>query len=118
MMGDAWLRNRILLRLIKGVLFTVLAGGLILGALIGIGFYANNAAEQAANQFCNAIQIGSESQRLIDRADQEKIRYYISNNHTQYNFIIQQGWIFNAGLCRVTVNNGQVVSVQSVLEGD
>lgn len=95
----------------------VLLIGIALGALVGFGFYANRAAEQAANTFCGKIPAGSDIDLAVARAGREGVRYRVINDKTTYDFVFQ-GWVFNAGVCRAIVANGKVTALRSGLEGD
>lgn len=92
---------------------------LILGLLalmvlaIAFGLYANHRASNAAEHFCGQIALGSNLAESVELARSEGVRY-IESLH-QFYF---QGWMFNAALCIVTVEDNKVMSKRVEMRGD
>ena len=101
--------------------FLIALGGIValVAAVIAYGGYANYAAERDARGFCAAIPVGSEVQAAVARAADQRIRHRegVTDGKGAHEFVFQ-GWVFNAGVCRVAVANGKVLSVVALMEGD
>ena len=93
---------------------------LLIGAVVGYGTYANSSAEEAARKFCATLQFGSDIDRAIARARAEGARHRgprIEDGAELHDFEFQ-GWVFNVGVCRVTVAGVKIQSSEVRLEGD
>ena len=93
---------------------------LLIAGVVGYAAYANDSAEQAAKRLCAALQVGSEIDRAIARARAEGARYRGPRTEagTEFHDFEFQGWVFNVGVCRVTVSGGKIRSSEVKLEGD
>jgi len=105
--------------------FTVLGAialfiAVLIGSVLGFAGYANYAAERAAKAFCGKTPLGSDVNLAVLRAPQEGVRYRgrLGRNGKEEHRFEVQGWVFNAGVCRVEVANGKVTSVHAQMEGD
>lgn len=99
----------------------VLGLALLIGAVLGYAAYANSSAEQAAKNLCAKLRIGSDVDRAIASARVEGARHRGpltgEDGKVTHDFEFQ-GWVFNVGVCRVTVASGKVRSLAASLEGD
>ena len=80
---------------------------------MAIGLYSNHRALKAAEHFCGQIALGSNLSKSVELAKSEGIRY-IESLH-QFYF---QGWVFNAALCIVTVEEDKIISKQVEMRSD
>ena len=93
---------------------------LLFVAVVGYAGYANYAAESSAKSFCGNTDIGSDVAVAIARAGEQGVRHrgpMVSDGKEEHDFEFQ-GWVFNAGVCRMSVANGKVISLLAKLEGD
>ena len=99
----------------------VLGLALLIGAAVVYGTYANSSAEEAARNLCANLQIGSDVDRAIAGAQAQGARHRGpltgDDGRVTHDFVFQ-GWVFNAGVCRVTVSGGKIRSFEVKLEGD
>jgi hypothetical protein len=93
---------------------------LLIAGVLGYAAYANDSAEHAARKFCAALQVGSDIDRAIARARAEGARYRgpRTEEAREFHDFEFQGWVFNVGVCRVTVAGGKIRSFEARLEGD
>lgn len=105
---------------IKTLLKVSAAIVVLIAAVLGYAAYANDSAEQAARKLCAALQLGSEIDRAIARARAEGARYRgpRTEEGAEFHDFEFQGWVFNVGVCRVTVSGGKIRSSEARLEGD
>jgi len=83
----------------------------LIAAYIAYYVYANNRAESAANQFCNAVTVGAAESDIRARAEAAGARYFggdTSNPHR----VFFQGAPFNGFHRDLTVADGKVASRQ------
>jgi len=78
-------------------------------AYVAYWMYQDRGAQSAANEFCNALAIGSRPSEAIDRAKAAGRRAIEKPDGVAFLF---QGPIFNAYLCEVTVADGKMVRRQ------
>ena len=78
-------------------------------------FYQDHRAESAANEFCNALVIGSRPSEAIDRAKAAGRRAIEKPDGVAFHF---QGPIFNAYFCEVAVADGKIARKQVVAMED
>jgi hypothetical protein len=108
-----------LLKILAGI---VLAIVLLMAAVLAYAAYANSAAEEAARNLCARLQIGSEIDRAIARARDERARhrgpYTLEATGAEVHDFQFQGWVFNVGVCRAGVAGGKITSLAASLEGD
>lgn len=78
-------------------------------------FYQDRRAQSAANEFCNALAIGSRPSEAIDRAKGAGRRALEKSDGFAVHF---QGPIFNAYLCEVVVADGKVARKQVIAMED
>jgi len=89
---------------------------LLFASLIGVGLFLNQRAESKAAEFCDAIALGSDHSKSIERAEADGVFY--QDQGTTFRFVFH-GWVFNAAYCTVTVENGRVVQKETIeLQGD
>ena len=82
--------------------------GIVLALFTAYGtywFYQDRRAQTAAEEFCNAIPIGSRASEVVERAKAAARRTADSSEHLVVFF---QGPVFNAYICDVTLVNGTV----------
>lgn len=97
------------------VLITKLFFGLVvlIVLVIAIGVYANHRAIKAAEHFCDQIAVGSNLSQSVEAAKAAGVRH-IEPLH-QFYF---QGWVFNAALCIVEVEDNKVLSKRIEMRGN
>ena len=105
--------KKILLILCAFVLFLALA----FAALIAYTIYANDAADNAAREFCADIRVGSDIDALLKKAAQDKDVFSTMQIKQGYQFRFQGG-IFHAGFCQVEVINAKVTAMHVIISDD
>ena len=93
-------------RFLKILVEIVLAAALMLAGVVGIGFYLNHRAHEAASEFCAGIKTGADASEVVASASARGIRSR-ANPEKQVAFVFP-GWVFNATLCVVSVEDGRV----------
>ncbi len=104
---------RTILRIAAGLVLLVVAA---FAALAGYMIYAGNAADRAAEAFCNTVEVGANAADVAVRASQTR-GFSTLRRGDGYVFVFQGG-IFHAGVCHVSVLNGKVLSTRTGMEGD
>jgi hypothetical protein len=100
------------MRAVGKVLGTVAA---LFSAYVAYWIYQDRRAESAANEFCNAIAIGSRASEAVERAKTANRRMLEKPEGIAFLF---QGPIFNAYLCEVTVADGKILRRQIIAMED
>ena len=95
--------------------FVILAGLFIAYGVYW--YYQDRQAESAANQFCNAVVIGSNVSSAIAQGQAAGARYASSLNSNPQLFFFQ-GPIFNGYNCELTLVDGKVASRKVAHFGD
>ena len=117
----ASLRGALIKTVLKILAAVVLGLALLIGAVVGYGTYANSSAEEAARNLCANLQIGSDVDRAIATAQAQGARHRGpltgEDGRVTHDFVFQ-GWVFNAGVCRVIVVGGKIKLLEARLEGD
>jgi len=103
-------------------IFLAITAALVLSivAVLAYAGYANHAAERAAQSFCTDTPVGSDPKLALARAQGQGVRYRgkrVIDGREEHDFQFQ-GWVFNAGVCTIAVENGKVLSAAAQMEGD
>ena len=108
------------MKILKILGASVLVVVLLIGAVLGFAIYANESAERQAKTFCAAVPVGAAVDPVVVRAKAESVRHRGPRevDGKMFHDFEFQGWVFNAGVCRVHVSAGKVTSVKARLEGD
>jgi hypothetical protein len=100
-------------KLLKVTAKLFLGLSVIFALVIAIGMYSNHRALKAAEHFCDQIALGSDITQIVQTADASGIRYI--EPLRQFYF---QGWVFNAAICEVKVENNKISSKRVEMRGD
>lgn len=93
---------------------------IVAGLFIAYGvywFYQDRRAESAANQFCNAVVIGTDVSSAIAQGQAAGARRMSGENSNPQLFFFQ-GPIFNGFNCELTLVDGKVASRKVAHYGD
>jgi hypothetical protein len=81
----------------------------LFAAYVAYWIYQDRRAESAANEFCNALAIGSRPSEAIERAKAAGRRTIEKPDGVAFLF---QGPIFNAYICELSVADGKIARKQ------